>query len=199
MTESLTVTLGGGQIARMHETFRLIGKDASGAAARAVNHAGDKAKTAMTRELTTQTGLKRKTIVRALRVTRASAARGTATYAIRASGGNISLSHFGARETRTGASAAPLGQRMVFAGTFMKAGGFKSGRVAKPGWNGQVFRRAGGKSKKGMDKFEKVKSGVYIPEQMVIGATADAFRTVAAADLSARLEHELLRAIGAKA
>ena len=87
--------------------------------------------------------LYRKVIVKALKVTKASGAKGTTTYTIRSWGGNISLAHFAARETRAGVSAAPLGQRMVFAGAFMKAGGVTKGRIAKPGWNGQVFRRDG--------------------------------------------------------
>ncbi len=201
MSEALAVTISGTQIREMTATLGAIGKSADGAIARAVNHTGDKAKTAVTRALTTQTGLKRKTIVAFLKVQRASAAKGTATYALRGRGGNISLKYFGARETQAGVSAAPLGKRMMFAGTFMKAGGFTKGRVTKPKWNGQVFRRAGGKTKdgEGMDKFEKVRSGVYLAEQLVEGASAEAFRTLVATDLPARLEHEMRRVLAGQA
>ena len=44
--------------------------------------------------------------------------------------------------------------------------------------------------------IEKQKSGLYIPAEMVKGATAAAFRTVAERDLPDRLVHELLRVIG---
>ena len=148
MTESLIVTVSAAQLDTMRAAISVLGRNVDGAIARAINHTGDKAKTAVTRALVAQTGLPRKTIVAFLRVQRAGSAKGTALYALRGRGGNISLKYFGARETPTGVSAAPLGQRMVFAGTFMKAGRFPN-RVGKPNWNGQVFRRANGTTGKG--------------------------------------------------
>ena len=41
-----------------------------------------------------------------------------------------------------------------------------------------------------------MKSGLYIPDEMVSGASAAAFNAMAASDLPARLEHELGRVIG---
>ena len=198
MTETLTVSVSDAQIRQMRTVFESMGKTVDGAIARAVNHAGDKALTAVARALVAQTGLRRQTIAKALVVRKASAAKGTSTYSIRSRGGDISLRYFGARETTSGVSAAPLGQRRVFTGTFMKAGRFPA-RVAVPGWNGQVFRRTGGKTSTGKDRFEKVRSGVYIPEQMVTGASADAFRTTVAVDLPARLDHELRRVLSGQA
>ena len=150
-------------------------------ARRALNHTGAKAKTAVTRALTQQTGLKRKVIVRALKVGKASAGR--LSYSIEASGGDISLKYFGARETLRGVSAAPFGQRQIFAGTFIKGGRFP-GRV-DIGKGGHVFSRIG----KGR-KFERRDSGVYIPKELVTGATADAFKT-AAEELTRRIAHEM--------
>ena len=198
MTEALTVTVSAAQVREMRASIEAIGKNADGAIARAVNHTGDKAKTAVTRALVAQTGLRRKTIVAFLKVKRASATKGTVTYALRGRGGNISLKYFGARETTAGVSAAPLGQRMVFAGTFMKAGRFPK-RVDKPNWNGQVFRRAGGSTGAGKDKLEKVRSGVLLPDQLVSGASAEAFRQVVNSDLPARLDHELRRVLAGQA
>ena len=194
MSESLRVEVSGTQIRAMRSALEAIGKNTDGAIARAVNYAGDKAKTAVTRALVAQTGLPRKTIVAFLRVQKASGAKGTSTYVLKGRGGNISLKYFGARETQAGVSAAPLGHREVFAGTFMKAGRFPD-RVGKPNWNGQVFRRTGGKNSKGKDAFQKVVSGVFLPEQLVTGASAEAFRTVAARDLPARLDHEMRRVL----
>lgn len=198
MSEALTVTVDPAQLRRMVSSFDAIGKTVYGAIARAVNHAGDKAVTAVARALVAQTGLRRQTITKALVVRKASAAKGTSTYSIRSRGGNISLRYFGAKETVPGVSAAPLGQREVLPGTFMKAGRFPN-RVGKPNWNGQVFRRTGGKTSTGKDRFEKVRSGVFIPEQMVMGASADAFRTTVAVDLPARLDHELRRVLSGQA
>ncbi len=184
---------------RLSNMLGAAGAGARHAIRRAINHTGDRAKTQMIRALTAQTGLKRGVIVRALRVTRAAhggaldgAGSGALSYAIRSKGGNIALKHFRARETRAGVSAAPLGRRQVFAGTFIKGGAFPK-RVALSKGGGHVFRRVAGARRL---PVEKVRSGVFIPEQMTEGATADAFHAMVNAALPARMEHELGRIIG---
>ncbi|GJE45447.1 hypothetical protein [Methylobacterium soli] len=193
MSGGLFVTLDAASIARLGNQIGAAGAKAPLALARALNHTGDKAKTQMTRALTAQTGLKRRTIVKALRITKA----GTVglTYTIRSAGGDISLKYFGARETAKGVSAAPRNARAIYPHTFMKAGWWPH-RVVKANWNGHVLERTGSTTKSGMDRFQKVKSGVFIPEEMVKGATAAAFNNTAASDLPARLEHELGRILG---
>lgn len=153
---------------------------------RGVNRAGDMARTQVRRTLTKQTGLKRQTIVKAVRVSRSNPA--VLTYEMTSHGGDVSLKYFGARETRKGVSAAPFGQRKVFAGAFMKAGWWPN-RVTKPGWNGQVFMRVSDAKL----PIEKQKSGVIIPAEMVKGATATAFNTTVARVLPQRIEHEIRR------
>lgn len=164
---------------------------AQAALARALRHTGTKARTRVIRALTTQTGLKRATIARAVREMRGDAA--ALEFVLRTQGGNVRLKHFGARETRKGVSAAPWGQREVYPGTFMRAGWWKSGRVVKPGWNGQVFARTGRMSRYGAGKFQVQRSGLYIPEEMVTGQTAQAFQDLINSDLAPRLGHELAR------
>lgn len=186
----LIVQVDAEQLARMGNIIGAIGKEAPAAIARAVNRTGDMARTQMIRTLTDQTGLKRKVIVKALRVTRASG-KGTLEYRIDSAGGNVSLKYFGARETRAGVSAAPWGARRVFAGTFIKGGRFPN-RVPIGRLNGQVFARAGG----GRFPIVKQRSGLFIPEEMVKGATAEAFRSTAERVLPDRLAHELARAMG---
>ena len=190
MAAMLEVRLDPAQLERLGNLIGQAGKQAPAALARAINHTGDKAKTAMTAALTVQTGLKRKVIVKALRVSRATA--GSPTYTIRSAGGDVSLKYFGARETRAGVSAAPWGRRQVYAGTFMKGGRFPN-RVGISKFNGQVMKRDGS------DRLpvEKQKSGLFIPNEMVSGATAVAFNATAESDLPDRLAHELLRIIGA--
>lgn len=194
MSGGLFVTLDASAFERLGNQIGAAGKNAPLALARAINHTGAKARTQMVRALVPQTGLKRKTIVKALRESKASP--GALTYAIRSHGGNIRLKHFSARETRQGVSAAPWGKRAIYPHTFMKAAWFPN-RVTKPGWNGQVFERTGSKTKTGMARFQVVRSGLFIPDEMVQGASAAAFNATAAADLPARLEHELGRVLGA--
>lgn len=193
MSGGLVVTLDAASIHRLGNQIAAAGARAPMALARAINHTGNKAKTQMVRALTAQTGLKRKVIARALVVSPASA--GALTYTIRSRGGNVALKYFGARETAKGVSAAPWNARSVYAHTFMKAGWWPH-RVAKGNWNGQVFERAGSSTNSGIDRFVKVKSGLYIPEEMVKGATAAAFSRTAETDLPDRLAHELARVLG---
>lgn len=173
-------------ISRLQNMIAAAGKQAPGAINRALNRAGDMARTAMVRELVPQTGLKYGVIRRALRVDRATRVSGS-VYVIRSKGGNIRLKFFKATETRKGATAAPRGSRRLFAGSFIKGGRFPNRVALKMG--GNVFRRAG----KARKSLVLVRSGVFIPEDMVSRASANAFFTISQTVLPRRLAHELLR------
>lgn len=196
----LTFTLEAKDLERIGDRFGAMAGKAPVSLARAINHTGMKARTAMVRAMPGQTGLKRDTIVRALKVNKAG---GGLTFSIASRGGNVSLKHFRARETARGVSAAPWNRRSVYAHSFMKAGWWPR-RVEKSNWNGQVFERAGsvtgnlraGSKTRRMDRFEKIKSGLFIPDEMVKDASAAAFKGIVEADLPKRLEHELARLLG---
>lgn len=170
---------------RFDNGIKALGKNGHKVMQRALARSGDIARTQVYRSLTKQTGLKRKVIVRALKIKRPSYT--DLSYTISARGGDIALKYFNPRETRAGVSAAPFGQRKVFPSTFMKGGRFpnRSGMV----FHGHVMKRVGS------DRFpiEVQKSGVVIPNEMVTGATADAFLNTVRARLPQRVEHELAR------
>lgn len=166
--------------------FSDLAKEAPAAINRAVNHTGDKAKTAMKIALVVQTGLKRRTMDRALRSTRAGAKGGS--YIIRVKGGEAKLSKFGARETRAGVSAAPFNSRRIFARTFIKGGRFPN-RVGIPKLHGQVFIRSGS----ARYPIKAVRSGVILPNEMLQGRSAQQFYATVERDLPARIAHELAR------
>lgn len=200
MSGGLFVTLDAAALARLADQIAAAGAKAPLALARAINHTGAKARTQMIRALAPQTGLKRRTIVKALRETKAGA--GGLTYTIRSRGGDVGLKHFGARETATGVSSAPWNKRSVYGGSFMRAGWWPH-RVTKANWNGQVFYRYGGKTstyradgRGRMDRFVKAKSGLFIPDEMVAGASGAAFGATVERDLPDRLAHELGRVLG---
>lgn len=155
---------------------------------RVVNRAGNQTKTQVTRALTKQTGLKRRTIVKAIRVKRSGWS--DPSYRMTTTGGDIALKYFNARETRRGVSARTFGQRKVFASTFIKGGRFPD-RV-DIGMGGHAFERTGSSR----FPISKVKSGVIIPAEMVKGETATAFNTTASRVLMTRMSHELSRATG---
>lgn len=172
---------------RFDDALKTLGsKEMRKVANRAVNRAGDTARTQVRRQLAKQTGLKYKVIKRALKIKRSSWS--TLEYRITARGGDIALKYFGARETSKGVSAAPFGKRKVFPGTFIKAGWWPH-RVVKPGWNGHVFKRVGSSKL----PIEKQESGVVIPTEMVNGASRDVFRSTVERVLPQRIEHEINR------
>ncbi|HWL06738.1 MAG TPA: phage tail protein [Xanthobacteraceae bacterium] len=184
MAVSIQVDTSG--IDRMGNLMRAAGKQAPLAMVRAINHTGDKARTQMRRVLVKQTGLKATTINRAVKSKRAF---GSGAYEIKSRGGNVRLMFFGARETRRGVSAAPWNQRKVYAGTFTKGGLFPNRVALNTG--GAVLKRRG----KGRFPLQTVKSGLFIPEEMVTGDSEAAFYETVQRELPARLAHELYRVL----
>jgi hypothetical protein len=180
----ITIQADASALARLGNAFAAAGAQAPHAIRRALNRTGDKTRTQVKRVLVAQTGLKAGVIGRAVKTRRAS--YGGLAYVIYSRGGNISLKYFGARETRAGVSAAPWGQRRVFAGTFIKGGRFPR-RVPLRRLNGHVFKRVGGARL----PIAKQKSGLFIPEEMVSGATAQTFYDTAGRELAADVAHEL--------
>jgi hypothetical protein len=154
---------------------------------RAVNHTGAKARTAMIKVLVKQTGLKRKTILRAL-ITKNASPGGT--FVIDSKGGNVRLKFFAPRETRAGVTAAPWSKRRLYPHTFMKGGKFPN-RV-KIDMGDQVLRRLG----KHKFPVAAARSGLYIPTEMVSGASEAAFNSTVDNALPGRIAHELYRVIG---
>lgn len=182
---------------------------------RAVNHTGDKARTQVVRALVKQTGLPSGVLKKALKVGRAygasedpiqfakaqlSSRPGSLVYLVTARGGDISLKYFKPRETMAGVTAAPFGKRSLFAGSFMKGGQFPNRKGAKT-LNGHVYERTGSRiiatrGKREGKKISEIKlkdSGVIIPEQMLKGASAEAFRSTVEQHLPNRVTHELNR------
>jgi hypothetical protein len=155
---------------------------------RALNRTGDTARTRVVRALAKQTGLPQKTIRKAVKVKRASWR--DLEYRLTAAGGNVSLKYFKARETRKGVTAFVRGERELFEGAFMKGGSFARGRVIAQGLNGHVFQRIGGRT-----ELERLRSGVFIPTEMVEGETAKAFEAVVSEVLPRRLHHEINRVL----
>lgn len=165
--------------------FERAGKEAPKAISRAINHTGDKAKTQVTRALVAQTGLKRPVIVRAVKPTRASL--GSLSYVLKSRGGDVRLQFFSPREKGGGTEARPWNKPRIYAGAFTRQGFVKRVPFTKPGMAGHVFKRKG----KGRLPIAQAKSGLFIAEEMIKGASEAAFQQSVAADLPGRLDHEL--------
>lgn len=169
--------------------LRIAGTSTKTILGRAVRRTAERTKTEMVRALVGQTGLKRKVIYKALRLK-----TGELQATIASTGGNIRLKFFAPRETRKGVSAKPWGKRSVFAGTFMKAGRFPN-RVP-------ITKRLTGHNvyiRKGRSKWPvmQARSGLFIPTEMVRGASAAAFNATTKSEMPKRIQHELKRVLGA--
>lgn len=199
----LSITVTGNGLVRFHDAVRALGEPKARVAySRAINRVGKTVGNEAGRALSDQTGLPKSTGKRAVtrKVDRASP--GSLTYTIHGRGGEISLRYFKPRETRKGVTASPWNKRTLFPSTFMKAGWWPT-RVGKPNWNRQVFERlttsgygternaVTGKIERKGTKFKKVKSGVFIPHEMVRGQVAQAWTNGGRTRLQPRVEHEI--------
>lgn len=153
-----------------------------GALAEVVMQVGPEATSQMKRVLPAQTGLKFKTINAALK----GSGRG-AIYTIRSHGGDIRLRFFGARETAKGVTAAPWNARRLYPATFIRSGWWP--KRGKPVSHGNVMRRTG----KSKYPIEQIKSGLYIPEEMVKGNSAVVFYGTVEARLAPAIEAILFK------
>lgn len=152
---------------------------------RIINQVGNRAKTQVIRNLTTQTGLPRKTIVKA--VGDPSRAYGKKlSYEMVTRGGNIRLKYLAPRETRPGVVAKPWGKRQLFPGTFMRGGAFPNRKIVAK-FDGHVYRRLNTSG----SKITQARSGMFIPVEMTKGATAAAFQRTAAPLLKERVDAAL--------
>lgn len=164
----------GSRIDRLNSTFPKV-------LPRIVNQVGNRAKTQVIRNLTKQTGLDRRVIVAAVKVTAAGGKR--LCYDMVTRGGNIRLKYLHPKETRPGVVAKPFGQSRLFPGAFMKGGKFPQRKVVDK-FDGHVFIR----NRSGGRHYTFVRSGVFIPKEMTTGATASAFNAIAAPLLKERVE-----------
>lgn len=179
-------------LAQFENMLGALGAEAPKAVNRALNRTGDMARTQVIKTLAVQTGLPQKTIRRAVKVKRSSWR--DLKYRLISSGGNVSLKFFKKRETSDGVEAylgAARGKELFLGDTFFKGGAFPRRRVKIRSMGGHVFGRVGGRT-----QLEKVKSGVFIPAEMVDGASALAFEDAVDKNLSRRLDHEISRSLG---
>jgi len=142
------------------------------AMARALNHTLAKTETAVNRATAKQSGLKYGDVKKEVR--RFSANAGKLEGEIKGQGGYHKLSAFKARKTKRGVSAAPWGERKVFASTFFIGKG--------------VFKRVGA------ERFPvKTLYGPAVPKEMARREAKKAFEKTVGGALPGRVLHEIAR------
>lgn len=158
-----------------------LGHDAAKTAfRRALNHTGDKARTAVRRAIRKQTSIPDAIVRRYMSVRRANYER--LSYEIIGFGSEIPLKYFGARQFSFGVRAKVWGKFQKFKGTFI---------VASEKMGGHVWHRT---SKKRLP-IEKL-YGPSVPKEMIKDQSLEAFETTAN-QLAARAEHEIARILNA--
>jgi len=170
----------GKRIAKLNEQFPKV-------MPRIVNQVGSRAKTQVIRNLTKQTGLPRKTIVKAVGDP-TSARPGRLSYDMVTRGGNIRLKYLNAKETEGGVVAKPFGKTTLYPGAFMKGGAFPDRKTVDK-FNGHAYYRLN----RSGTRITYARSGVFIPKEMTTGATRQAFLTTAGPLLRSRVEAVLAK------
>lgn len=153
---------------------------------RIINQVGNRAKTQVIRKLTKQTGLERRVVVDAVKVTMAGGKR--LSYDMVTRGGNIRLKYLKPRETAAGVVARPFGKSTLYPGAFLKGGAFPDRKIVSK-FDGHAFYRIN----KSGTKITFARSGVFIPTEMTNGATAAAFQRTAAPLLQERVNAVLVK------
>ncbi len=137
---------------------------------RALNTVGEEIRSNTVQAETAQTGLPADTIDRAQQTINASPA--ALTFTIKAKGGDVRLKYFGPKETAGGVTAKPWNAARMYRGAFMTSGRLGSRKLVSK-LNGHVFRNVQGGKWHG--RIAVARSGLYIPDEMLVGQTAAAF------------------------
>jgi hypothetical protein len=144
----------------------------------ALNEVGAEIHKALLPPLRAQTGLKGATVARAVHDLGAAGDR--LAYSLTTRGGDISLKYFSPREAQGGVIARPRGVRTYVQGAFIKSGRSPNRAYAER-LHGHVFRNVAGGTWRG--RIRKVKSGVFIPRELVQGAARATFERMVAREL----------------
>lgn len=174
---AVDIRIDASQWQRLEEKVKRAGPRAKLALRRAVKHTGAKAKTQMGRALVGQTGLKYRTMTKALKVMPKDDG-----FEIRSKGGNVRASKVRPKQTKAGVVAHPWNRATTYKGAFTKGGRKHNVPLGKG-----VLRRTG----KSRYPLEQVRTGMFLPTEMVTGSSEQAFYKTSAQELTKRLEHEL--------
>lgn len=185
MATTLSITSDTRGVSALLKSLEVMGHKAPSATALVLNRIATRTKQRVIPALTHQTGLNKRIIVKAVRQLRASPKNLRAGLVSR--GGNISYRYFSAREENGGVVAEVAGRRVTLPGAFRRSGRAPN-RYAVKKLGGQVYINP---SRRWRGEIEKQRSGVFIPEEMIAGATLRAFEQVVASELPVEIAREL--------
>lgn len=186
----LVVSADDAAIGRLAQDLASFGPRLPNAQALVVNRVLTRTKARVIPALVQQTGLTKRIIVKAVQMSRASP--GNPRGYLWTKGGEISLRYFGAHEVNGGVQYTERGHTEVLGGHYFRRSGRSPNRFVVRKLNGQVFFSSSGKWGVGED-LRVEKSGLWIPREMVDGATRQAFLDTVAHDLPQEIAVELLK------
>ena len=184
----LNISAAHAALADMMKALEVIGKRMPAAQALVLNRVTTRTRAVVVPTLTKQTGLSKRIITKAVKTRRASPENPRASLYTR--GGDISLKYFGAREQDGGVVANVKGDRVFVQGGFRRSGP-PGRRVLVTKLGGHVFTNSDGGTWKG--HFQKEKSQVFIPAEMIRGETLKAFYRVVETELPNEIAKELAK------
>lgn len=185
MARTLSLTADLPSLAAQMKPLAILGARAPAAQALVLNRVATRSKQRVIPVLTQQTGLPKRAIVKTVRVLRASARNPRAGLISR--GGEISFRFFSAREEGSGVVATIGGERVFVPGGFRRSGR-EPKRFMVSSLNKGVYVNP---SREWRGEIERERTGMFIPEEMVAGATRAAFEKTVATELPTEIAREL--------
>jgi len=167
----IVVTFRDQSLSRYAARLEALGGEGRGVLAQALNEGGQAVRWATVVAETAQTGLPGDTLDRAQQTIEGTA--GSLSYTIWSEGGNVRLKYFGTKETGGGVTAHPWNRATFYDRAFITLGP-RGRRASSPKLGGHVFRGVGASRRWG-GPISLVRSGLFIPTEMMKGQTAAAF------------------------
>lgn len=186
MASVLTIEVDAKPIADLAKDLSVFGAKLPNAQALVLNRVTTRARARVVPALTAQSGLNKRTIVRAVRTLRASPSNPRAGLLSR--GGDVSYRYFEAREQGSGVIAKVGRERVFIRGGFRRSGVANRRVISK--LNGQVFLNP---SRRWRGRIQKQRSDMNIAEQMIVDASQTAFDAVVAQELPTEIARELAK------
>ena len=186
----LDVTADTAAIGKLARDLSGFGPKLPSAQALVINRVITRTKARVIPTLVQQTGLSKKIIVKAVKTVRASPVNPRGYLYTK--GGEISLRYFGAHEVSGGVQYTYKGHVETLEGHYFRRSGRSPNRFMVRRLNSQVFFSTSGRW--GVKEDLRVeKSHVWIPYEMVDGATRQAFLDTVERDLPLEIASELMK------
>lgn len=189
MSRTFAVTPDVRPLAALAQALAATGKRLPSAQALVLNRITTRARQKVIPALTEQIGLPKRGVAKAVRTLRASPK--TLRAGLVSRGGELTFRYFLAREDGPGVTATVKGHRVFVPGGFRRSG-IAPNRYLVRRLDREVYVNP---SRKWRGKIDMQRTGVWIPEEMIAGASRAAFDAVVDRELPNEISKELAKAL----